>query len=365
EGPLSTLDDCGECGKKCEPTNVSGATCETGTCAFDDCETGFQNCDSDASNGCESEAAIDVAHCGGCDMPCDMGQIQNVENVTCDVGACSYDACQALFSDCDVNVSNGCETSINTLDDCGRCGTKCEPANAAAPSCSSGTCEHGGCTGSFGDCDNNAANGCETDVDSDTTNCGSCGKVCPQSAICTMGSCTVEITKDAVDRGWWKNDGSHTAANDNTATGQSGLNLFNLYNSYFIFDLAGVNGTVVSAKLKMEIENYTSTDNSESLSVWDVSTKAATLEADGNSTAIFQDLMTGQNYGSFLVKSADVGKVLDIPLNAQAVSKIKAALGGKFSVGLHVDTIGGTATQYVRFSKAEEVRTHQLVLGMQ
>ena len=126
-------------------------------------------------------------------MPCDMGPSQNVENVTCEKGACGYDACEAHFSDCDMSVANGCETSINTLVDCGRCGTKCEPANAAAPSCASGTCDHGGCTGTFGNCDADAENGCETNLAATAEHCGKCGKVCTApantNAVCVESTC--------------------------------------------------------------------------------------------------------------------------------------------------------------------------------
>ncbi len=41
---------------------------------------------------------------------------------------------------------------------------------------------------------------------------------------------------------------------------------------------------------------------------------------------------------------------------------IFGALGGDFSVGCHVDTIVGSAAQWVRFSQFDEVRIHQLVL---
>jgi hypothetical protein len=193
-----------------------------------------------------------------------------------------------------------------------------------------------------------------------------CGTVCASNDVCKSGSCStilgVEIIKDAVERGWWKNDGLHIAGNDNTLTGQT--NSTSKYNSYFIFDLAGVTGTVVTAKLKMEIENYQSADPSESMSVWDVSTAAATLDANGSDVGIYNDLMTGNSYGIFVVNAADKNTTLDIQLNPQAVSDLNAALGGTFSVGLHVDTAMGVGSQWVRFSMGNEMRTHQLVLNV-
>jgi hypothetical protein len=45
------------------------------------------------------------------------------------------------------------------------------------------------CAPGFGDCDNNATNGCEADLSS-TATCGACGAACAPSQTCRMGSCT-------------------------------------------------------------------------------------------------------------------------------------------------------------------------------
>ena len=100
------------------------------------------------------------------------------------------------------------------------------------------------------------------------------------------------------------------------------------------------------------------------MSVWDVSTPAATLEATGNSMTIYNDLMTGNPYGTFTVLQSEVGSIKVITLNSQAIADIQAALGTDVSVGCHVDSLVGTATQWVRFSSGGEARTHELVLGI-
>lgn len=55
---------------------------------------------------------------------------------------------------------------------------------ACGPSCVVGTCEPGRM-----DCDSLAANGCETDTESDPFHCGSCGHACGTSAVCSQGAC--------------------------------------------------------------------------------------------------------------------------------------------------------------------------------
>jgi len=166
---------------------------------------------------------------------------------------------------------------------------------------------------------------------------------------------------DATERGWWDETGDHTSSNDNTYTGFDGIEVLN---SYFIFDLSGITGDMTGARLKLELQNYYGIDPSETFSVYDVSTDAATLEASGTGqTAIFDDLQTGNVYGTFEVTSGDVGTIIEIPLSASAVSDINTAAGGTFAVGIHMEThSGGIVLEAVRFSAASEARTHQLVV---
>ena len=178
------------------------------------------------------------------------------------------------------------------------------------------------------------------------------------------------IRLDAVHRGWWQDSGFHQSANRNTTTGQlvisgRGGPIVHAYHSYFIFDVSTLR-TVTTATLRLELVGYVSPDSSESVTVYDVSTDAATLMADGmmeiEDVAIFNDLGTGNAYASFVVSAADVGTVLEIPLNAQAVADINAA-SNSFSVGLHVDDIASTTLdEYVLFSNTFEARVHQLVV---
>ena len=67
----------------------------------------------------------------------------------------------------DSDASNGCETELTSLVNCGACGGSCSYDNAVAD-CSSGSCEFVDCQPGFGDCD--ATAGCETDVNTDADN---------------------------------------------------------------------------------------------------------------------------------------------------------------------------------------------------
>ena len=45
------------------------------------------------------------------------------------------------------------------------------------------------CQAGFADCNNNDADGCETNIVTDRNNCGSCGAACPGSQACVNGTC--------------------------------------------------------------------------------------------------------------------------------------------------------------------------------
>ncbi|MBI4699732.1 MAG: hypothetical protein HY744_00970 [Deltaproteobacteria bacterium] len=57
------------------------------------------------------------------------------------------------------------------------------------PGCTDGKCGIGSCNAGFADCDKQAGNGCEIDLNTDVANCGSCGKNCAKSETCQNGQC--------------------------------------------------------------------------------------------------------------------------------------------------------------------------------
>ncbi len=171
---------------------------------------------------------------------------------------------------------------------------------------------------------------------------------------------TIDVKKVGADtwRGWHTTTISHTNTNDNTLTGTSGSAT---YNSYFVFSLAGFTATTITGvTLELEVESYGSSDAAETISVWDVSTPSATVEASGTNATVFNDLGGGVQYGMATINAASVSATTPVsfPLAAQANTDLKARLGGEFVVGLHNDTAPG----YVRFSFTTETRIARLVV---
>ncbi len=159
-------------------------------------------------------------------------------------------------------------------------------------------------------------------------------------------------------RGWHVIDGStdHDSDNDNTITGdyREGAN------SYFVFALPELEASeVVSVTLELELESYSSNDANETFSIWDVSTPSATVEATGYDESIYDDLMSGIEYGSDTVNSSDVGSIRSLELSEDAALDVEAALGGDFTVGVHLDT---GSSGWVRFSASSESRVHRITV---
>ncbi|MEZ4389847.1 MAG: hypothetical protein R3A48_02030 [Polyangiales bacterium] len=180
----ASVTNCGACGSRC-PTANSTAACVEGQCAVGACSPGYSNCDGNVSNGCEVRTSQDVANCGTCQNACVL------PNATpeCSSGACRVQRCADDFANCDGSASNGCEVDLRTsVQHCGGCDQRCVVANGTG-ACVARSCAVGACNSGFADCDNRPGNGCETSLNTNA-NCGGCGRACAMGTMCTGGQCT-------------------------------------------------------------------------------------------------------------------------------------------------------------------------------
>lgn len=99
--------------------------------------------------------------------------------------------CDAGFADCDGSPSNGCETDITTISNCGACGLTCPTPANASPACADGFCLFA-CHSGFGDCNGDVADGCENDLTA-IPNCGACGLTCDDGSACTHDICSGSV----------------------------------------------------------------------------------------------------------------------------------------------------------------------------
>jgi hypothetical protein len=181
-------ENCGACGKGCSFPHAE-AGCGSGVCQLGTCDSDYQDCDGQAADGCEAYTLTDPLHCGSCTKSC----AADAGTMTCKSGQCATSTCAAPMEDCDGNLGNGCETNLSTsAGNCGACGNVCDVANGTA-SCTTGKCQVASCSPGYGNCDGVATNGCETSVEANLANCGSCGNACPTvanaSSACVSGAC--------------------------------------------------------------------------------------------------------------------------------------------------------------------------------
>ncbi len=180
------IDHCGRCTNACE-TPHSDPVCRAGRCTHGACVAGFDDCDRDPSNGCEVNLMGDARNCGNCGVLC----VRPNAMPACAMAACRIGACSTGFDDCDRSDVNGCEIDLRSdVNNCGRCGLRCSFSGTNA-FCNNGTCDWRDCNPGYFNCDGNRMNGCERNLQSDSSNCGSCGRVCTAPMqYCRSGNCS-------------------------------------------------------------------------------------------------------------------------------------------------------------------------------
>jgi alpha-tubulin suppressor-like RCC1 family protein len=114
-------------------------------------------------------------------------------NLRPSLNVCYTVTCAGHQADCDNNGANGCETDVSaSAANCGTCGHACAVPNAA-PACVNSACAVGACNLGFADCNGLAADGCETLLTTNTS-CGACGVACAlpnAQSSCASGTCTL------------------------------------------------------------------------------------------------------------------------------------------------------------------------------
>ena len=108
----------------------------------------------------------------------------------CINGACALGVCENSYGNCDGDGPNGCEADLTSdSSHCGTCGLACTYGNGQG-ACEGGACKFVSCNVDYVDCNNSVqSDGCETYVDSDDNNCGYCGHVCPDGFNCNNNAC--------------------------------------------------------------------------------------------------------------------------------------------------------------------------------
>ena len=145
-----------------------------------------------ANQRCLAGACVDVTDQDLCtsDEDCDLANAGGA----CDAdGHCIIASCKRDFDDCNDDPADGCEANF-AIDskNCDTCGKDCNaelPAGAVVLACVQRGCEVQTCESGLGDCNEEAEDGCEVDLNQDPAHCGECGRACADGQTCSDGVC--------------------------------------------------------------------------------------------------------------------------------------------------------------------------------
>lgn len=151
---------CRSCGAGCTSTNLNTGftSCGTGVCRVTQ-----PNCISGQPHACTPNWAV-----------------------------ASPETCNGIDDNCDALIDNVDPALVQSdVNNCGSCGNGCphSPQNAAR-ACAQGTCTYT-CNSGYGDCNQSAIDGCETNLLNDENHCGSCARYCLPFVPCTNGHCGI------------------------------------------------------------------------------------------------------------------------------------------------------------------------------
>ncbi|WP_334013501.1 PEP-CTERM sorting domain-containing protein [Alteromonas sp. S167] len=159
------------------------------------------------------------------------------------------------------------------------------------------------------------------------------------SVVCWSSNAAL-ITLNSTDNGWYKSDGIHTTTNTNTFTG---LFSGSEYRSFYNFDVSSlVGGTITAASIRFFSTGRIETDTGfEQIGIFNVTT----LPGTGNSVAIFNDLGTGNTYGSRGLTLASGSTMPDFTVTLTANSFADILNDNTFSLGAALLTISSERVQ--------------------
>ena len=177
-------------GLACIAPHAQGG-CLDGECLVAKCQDGFDNCDDDDDNGCETDVKDDFLNCGKCGVPCLDGQ------------ACHDNQCVETCPEGEESCAGSCPDLTLDAENCGECQHVCTTQDASMTGvCLDGDCGQEACPDGVWDLDGLPGNGCEypcTDTgpeqcDGVDNDCD--GEVdetsCDDGIACTVDVCNVQ-----------------------------------------------------------------------------------------------------------------------------------------------------------------------------
>jgi hypothetical protein len=135
------------------------------------------------------------------------------------------------------------------------------------------------------------------------------------------------------DSGWRDGNFFHEKSNSNFFVGHISDDVPNRgeFNNFFTFDLSGISGTITTASLNLY--TYEAAGSSINYQLFDITSPLSDVHAAGTNASVYNDLMTGISYGSFIYNSSDSNQFHSILLNSDGILALNSAIGGEFGIG--------------------------------
>ncbi|NUP08596.1 MAG: hypothetical protein HOW73_21315 [Polyangiaceae bacterium] len=218
---------CGDCGNDCNKANTS-SFCNGGNCNVIGCTNNYGDCNLLASDGCETNLANTMAHCGGCNLNCDLPNASEscIPSQVTGLGVCTLGNCNAPFENCNLNPADGCEINTDTdLQNCGNCFSVCN-YDHASEACVGGGCIMGMCDQGYDNCNSFTADGCESELASDPEHCGTCATDCDNVFPNSQNSCSSSTCQfNGCLPNFWNLDGNLANGCEYSCTAQGGADV--------------------------------------------------------------------------------------------------------------------------------------------
>ncbi|HLK41592.1 MAG TPA: hypothetical protein VKU41_32815 [Polyangiaceae bacterium] len=171
-------------------TSADGAAAQDGATTSDGMASPDATTAPDGAGGCTGLVCggacvpSDKYNCGSCGNDCTALPNVNAAAVTCSAGTCGF-TCATGFADC-AHAGRGCPDNLAQNGNCGACGVTC---SSPTPVCAAAGCTSN-CAGSTPMLCGTTC----TDTQTDSNNCGACGHVCTTTVAnatptCAGGTC--------------------------------------------------------------------------------------------------------------------------------------------------------------------------------
>jgi serine/threonine protein kinase len=146
------------------------------------CDPAFKVCEGTCVSVDRPDRGCSGNACYACNVPHATPRCNRLH--ACDIAVCYHG-----FEDCNGDGRDGCETDVRTdPDNCGACGRRCPALPHAERGCGD-VCTIWRCEPGHRDCNGVVADGCEVAALDDAANCGACGHACAASQTCRNGAC--------------------------------------------------------------------------------------------------------------------------------------------------------------------------------